>query len=293
MNRVTMLTIICAGFMTLPFVMPVGAQDAPVPERRSDWPSFAGAPRNWLDNLLSYDSAISIGTRAYVPGVGMTMGLGMAVRVDPFFTVSQTELIVLPTWSITQFLETGLMLDWWSASVDVDLALSPWALSGTGGWLEFHPPTWFVAENPEIKVDGRMGWGPHWAPIEAWSHELDGNLDARANWVLNTRWDSPLDLMAQSILGATWTFTSNAFVADWLLTLSASAVLPLFQDIPAALRAGAVVAMHVLPTFGFGFDTILEFRANAFYAYGLIGAGGSGIHAEIGAELTFGVAPLK
>ena len=47
--------------------------------------------------------------------------------------------------------------------------------------------------------------------------------------------------------------------------------------------------VFVLPTFGFGFDTTLEFRANAFYAYGLIGAGAAGIRAEVGAEMTIGL----
>ena len=78
-------------------------------------------------------------------------------------------------------------------------------------------------------------------------------------------------------------------MTNWMVELDARSILPLFMDSSAAMRAGVRAQVLLLPTFGFGFDVRLEFRADAFTAYGLIGAGGAGIRAEVGMELIIGL----
>ena len=246
-------------------------------------------PRDAFDYVQSDDFVITVGATALAPGGVVAVGLGITFEIDPFFTASQTEITVLPAFAANQTLETGLGFNWWSATADVDLSLAPWALVSTGGWLELHPPEWIIVNNPAVTLDGAVGWGPQWAPVGGWSHAIGGTLDAQADWGFPTLWDSPLELTAESNLGATWTFPNGFFVTDWLFEVDARSVLPLFRDSPAALRAGVTARMFVLPTFGFGFDMSLEFRANAFYAYALVGAGAVGIRAEVGAEMTIGL----
>jgi hypothetical protein len=285
MKRVKMLVGVLVGVTVLSAVVAVGQLN---PNPTNEWP-FGDDPRDAFHYTPPGDFVMSVGITAAVPGSEIIMGLGTAFRIDPFFTNGQTDIAVLPTFAASQSLETGLEFNWWSASVDVGLSLAPWALVSTGGWLELHPPAWTLADNPIVTLTGGVGWGPQWAPVGGWSHAIGGTLDARADWSLPTLWDSMFNLAAESDLGATWTFPDGLFVTDWLVMVDARFMLPSFQDSPAALRAGVVAQVFVLPTFAFGFDISLEFRANAFYAYGLVGAGVGGIRAEVGAELAIGM----
>jgi len=279
------VVVILAGLMAISAVMAAGLQDVPAPNASNEQPNEL---RDAFDYVPSDDFVITVGATALAPGSVVVVGLGIAFEVDPFFTTSQTELTVLPTFAVTHILETGLSFNWWSATVDVDVFLAPWALTSTGGWLELHPPEWTLSNTPRVTLDGGIGWGPRWEPVGDWSHAFAGALDARTGWIISTLWDSALELTAESNLDAAWTFPDGAFVTDWLFTVGARSILPLFRDSPAALRAGVTARMFVLPTFGFGFDLELEFRVNAFYAYGLIGAGEAGISAEVGAEMAIG-----
>lgn len=246
-------------------------------------------PRNAFDYVQSDDFVITVGATALSPGAVVVGGLGITFEIDPFFTISQTDITMMPTLAASQTLETGLGFNWWSATVDVDLSLAPWALTSTGGWLELYPPEWILTSTPRVTLDGGIGWGPRWAPVSGWSHALAGAFDAQAGWIISTLWDSALELTAESNLAATWTLPNGAFVTDWLFTVGARSILPLFQDSSAALRAGVTARMFVLPAFGFGFDLKLELRANAFYAYALVGTGDAGISAEVGAEMAIGL----
>ncbi|MBE0636129.1 hypothetical protein IH601_09040 [Candidatus Bipolaricaulota bacterium] len=286
MEKVKAVAVILAAVVSIAATAAVGFGDAPGTIIRSD--SLLGA-RDEFYYAASDELVWAVGVSAEVPGGGIIAGIGTELRIDPFFTEGQMSVTLLPAFSATQALKTGIDFDWWSAFVELDLSLAPWGLAATGGWLELHPPVWAIAARPQIALGSRIGWGPQWEPIRGWTHEVDGQLDVQAEWNLETRWNSALDLIAQSDLGVTWTFPGSDFVADWLLALGARSVLPVFQDSPATLRVGATARASVFPGVGFGFDTILEFRANAFYAYGLIGAGANGIRAEVGAELTIGV----
>lgn len=287
MKRVKTAVVILAGLMVMSAATAVGLQDVPGPNGSNEWPG--NDSRDAFDYVPPDDFVITVGATALAPGSLFVVGLGMTFEVDPFFTNSQTDITVLPAFAANHSLETGLDFNWWSASVDADLSLVPWALVSTGGWLELHPPEWIIVSNPKVTLDGGIGWGPRWAPAGSWSDALAGTLDAQADWSLATLWSTDLDLTAESNLDVAWTFPNGSFVPDWLFIVDARSVLPLFRDSPAALRAGVTARMLVLPAFGFGFDLILELRANAFYAYGLVGAGEAGIKAEVGAEMTIGL----
>jgi hypothetical protein len=237
---------------------------------------------------LQDDVVISFGANALAPGSVVVAGFDILFGVDPFFTDSQTQFTVLPAFAATQSLETGLRFDWWSATVAVDLSLAPWSLTSIGGWLELHPPQWVILTTPWLSLDGDIGWGPQWVSVADWSHSLGGSFDVQAALGIPTLWDSSLDLIVESSLDATWTFPNGVFLTNWMVELDALSILPLFVDSPVALRAGVRAQVFLLPTFGFGFDVRLELRANAFTAYGLIGAGDAGIRAEMGLEWSIG-----
>jgi len=274
------MVMILVGLVAISAVMAVGLQDVPVSTGSNEWQ---------FDYVPSDDFVITAGATALLPGAMVVVGLGTTFEIDPFFTTSQTDITVLPTFAANHVLETGLGFNWWSATVDVDLSLAPWALTSTGGWLELHPPEWMLISTPRVTLDGGIGWGPRWAPVGGWSHALAGALNAQAGWIISTLWDSALELTAESNFAATWTFPNGVFVTDWLFTVDARSILPLFQGSSVALRGGVTARMFVFPTFGFGFDLKLELRANAFYAYVLVGAGDAGIIAEIGAEMAIGL----
>lgn len=285
MNRMH-IVVLCVGLLLIPSAVAMAVQGVPEPVDNQGWP-FGDQPRRVLAGVED-DFVITIGTTASVPGSLVIAGLGVSFNVDPFFTTSQTDFVVLPTFAATQSLETGLDFEWWTASVDIELSVSPWSLTSTGGWLELHPPQWVVFETPWITLEGTLGWGPRWVATDDWSHALSGSLDIRAVWALPTLWDNSLDLTVASNADAVWTFPNGTFLTNWMFQLDARSILPLFLDSPVALRAGVRAQAVVLPTFGFGFDVRLELRANAFVAYGVIGAGGTGIRAEVGMELTIG-----
>ncbi len=288
MRRVKTAVVILVGLMVISVTTAVGLQDMPVLNDDNDRP-FGVDPRDAFDYVPPNDFVITLRTAALVPGSLIIAGLGMSFQVDPFFTNSQTDFTVLPTFVANHSLETGLSFSWWSASADVDLSIAPWALTATGGWLGLHPPEWTILRSPWVTLEGKIGWRPRWAPVDGWSHTLGGTLDVQAAWKIPTLWDSPLDLTAESNLDAAWTFPTGVFVTNCVFGMGARSTLPLFQDNQAALRAGVKAQVFLLPTFGFGFDIELEFRANAFYAYGLVGAGSAGIRAEVGAEITIGL----
>ena len=284
--NVAMITLACLIAMST--TRAVGLQAISGPNDNNGWP-LGNDPRDTFDYVPQDDFVITIGALARAPGSLAVAGLGMTFEAAPLFTNSQTDFTVLPAFAVTHSLETGLDFNWWSTSVDVELSLVPWALTSTGGWLELHPPEWGVFTNPWVTLEGSIGWGPRWTPAGDWSHAFGGAFDAKADWRIPTLWDSSLDLTAESNLDATWAFPTGVFVTNWLLEAGARSVLPLFRDSPAALRAGVTARMFVLPAFGLGFDIILEFRANAFYAYGLVGVGEAGIRAEVGAEVAIGL----
>jgi len=288
MKRVKTAMVILVGLVVMSAATVVGLQDVPGSNDSNERP-FGSDPQNAFDHVLRDDFVITVGATALVPGSVMIAGLGLTFQIDPFFTNSQTDITVLPTFAANHSLETGLDFQWWSVSVDANLSLVPWALLSTGGWLKLHPRDWIIVSNPKVALNGGIRWGPRWASAGDWSHALAGTLDAQADWSLPTLWDTALDLTVESNLDATWTFPSGSFVTDWLFTVDARSVLPSFRDSPIALRGGATARMLVLPTFGLGFDLILELRANAFYAYGLVGGGDAGIKAEVGVEMTIGL----
>jgi len=286
MNRMHSV-VLFVGLLLMSSTVAMAMQDGLGPVDNRGWP-LGHEPRRVLAGVED-DFVITIGTTASIPGSLVIAGLGVSFNVDPFFTASQTDFVVLPTFAATQSLETGLDFEWWTVSVDIELSLSPWSLTSTGGWLEVHPPRWVLFEAPWITLEGTIGYGPRWVPAADWSHALSGSLDVQSNWAIPTLWDSPLDLTVASKTDAVWTFPNGAFVTNWMLQLDARSILPLFLDSSAEMRAGVRAHVLVLPTLEFGFDVRLELRANAFTAYGLIGAGGTGIRAEIGMELTIGL----
>jgi len=252
------------------------------------WP-FGDDPQTSSEALPQDDFVITIGATALTPGGVVISGLGLSFGVDPFFTDSLTEFTVLPTFAATQSLETGLTFDWWSAIVEADLSLVPWSLTAIRGQLELHPPLWTLLTTPWVSLDGSIGWGPLWVPVAGWAHALAGSLDVQAAWGIPTLWDNILDLIADSLMDARWSFPSGDLLTNWIVVLDARSILPLFVDSPVALRAGVRAQIFLLPTFGFGFDVRLELRANAGTAYGLIGAGDTGIRAEVGMEWAIGL----
>lgn len=286
MNRIH-IVVLFVGLLMMSSAVAMAMQGVPGPVDNQGWP-FGDQPQRVLAGVED-DFVITIGTTAFIPGSLVIAGLGVSFNADPFFTASQTDFEVQPTFAATQSLETGLDFVWWTASVDIELSVSPWSLTSTGGWLELHPPQWVMFKAPWIALEGTIGWGPRWEPSADWSHELGGSLDVQADWTLPTLWDNSLDLTAESNLGATWTFPSGLFVTNWMVQLDARSILPLFADSSAAMRVGVRAQAFLLPTFGLGFDVRLEFRADAFTAYGLIGAGGEGIRAEVGIELIIGL----
>lgn len=114
------------------------------------------------------------------------------------------------------------------------------------------------------------------------SNECPGRDPRCPSELEETLWDYPLNLTAESNLDATRTFPNGFLLTDWLFTVDARSVLPIFRDSSASLHAGVTTRVVVLPTFESGFAMSLEFHANAFYAYGLGGASAAGIRAESG-----------
>lgn len=288
MRRVKTAVVILVGLLAMSAATAVGLQDVQGTNGSNEWP-FGDDPRDAFDYVPPNDFVFTVGVTALAPGSVIMAGVGTTFEIDPFFTNSQTDITVLPTFAANHTLETGLEFDGWSASVDVDLSLVPWALVSTGGWLELHPPEWVIMSNPAVTLNGRVGWGPQWAPVGGWSHAIGGAFDAQTDWSIPTLWDSTIELAAESNLDATWTFPNGLFVTDWLFIVDVRSVLPFFRDSSAALRAGMTARVFVLPTFGLGFDMVLEFRADSFYAYGLAGAGAAGIRTEVGVEMTIGL----
>ena len=287
MNRIHIVVVLLLSLLLVSAV-PILAQDAPGSHAGSQgWP-FGDEPQGVSVALPQDDVVITFGATALAPGSVVVAGFDILFGVDPFFTDSQTEFTVLPTFAATQSLETGLRFDWWSATVDVDLSLAPWSLTSIGGWLELHPPQWVILTTPWLSLDGDIGWGPQWVSVADWSHSLGGSFDVQAAWGIPTLWDSSLDLIVESSLDATWTFPNGAFLTNWMVELDTRSILPLFVDSLVALRAGVRAQVFLLPTFGFSFDVRLELRANALTAYGLIGAGDAGIRVEIGMEWSIG-----
>ena len=289
MNRIHSIVVLLLSLLIVLSVPALALQNPPesIDNVSQGWP-FGDGPQAAPNALLQDDFAITLGATALFPGAVVVTGLGISFGVDPFFTDSQTEFILLPTFAVTQSLETGLDFDWWSATVDADLSLAPWSLTSIGGWLELHPPQWVISTTPWISLEGDIGWGPRWVSVSDWSHAVGGSLDAQAAWWIATLWDTSLDLIAESNLDATWTFPNGTFLTHWMIELDARSILPLFMDSPVALRAGARAQVVLLPTFGLGFDVRLELRAHAFTAYELIGAGDAGIRAEVGMEWSIG-----
>lgn len=287
MKRVKTMVVILVGLLVMSAATAVGLQDVPGASNGNDWP-FGNEPRDAFDYVPPSDIVVTIGSTVLVPGP-MVLELETALLFDPFFTRGQTDIIVLPTFGANQSLETGLRFNWWSASVDVDLSLSPWALVSTGGWLELHPPEWIILNNPVVVLDADIGWGPQWVPVDEWIHAFGGTLDVTATWDIATAWDTSLEAQFASFFDASITLPLGILDANFAVELDARTALPFWQDSPATLSAGVAARVLVLPTFGFGFDVILDFRLNSFHAYGLVGAGGTGIRAEAGAEITFGL----
>ena len=289
MNRLYIVAALLLGLVVVLAGPALALQNSPGPdfETSQGWP-FGDDPQGSSVALLRDDVVITLGASVLVPGSVVVTGLDILFGVDPFFTDSRTELTVMPTFTATQSLETGLAFDWWSATVDVDLSLAPWSLTSIGGWLELHPSQWVILTMPWISLEGDIGWGPQWAAAADWSHALAGSLDVLAIWGIPTLWGSSLDLSAESNLDATWTFPSGTFLTNWMVLLDARSILPIFENSPVALRAGVRAQVLLLPIFGFGFDVRLELRANVFTAHGLIGAGDAGIRAEMGLEWSIG-----
>jgi len=289
MNRLYIVVALLLGLLVVLVGPALALQNLPDPdfETSQGWPIGDG-PQDSSVAVQRDDVVITLGATALVPGSVVVTGLDILFGVDPFFTDSRTELTVMPTFAATQSLETGLAFDWWSATVDVDLSLAPWSLTSIGGWLELHPPQWVILTTPWISLEGDIGWGPQWLAVADWSHALGGSLDVLAIWGIPTLWGSSLDLSAESNVDATWTFPDGAFLTNWMVQLDARSILPLFENSSVALRAGVRAQVFLLPIFGFGFDVRLELRANAFTAYGLIGAGGASIRAEMGLEWSIG-----
>ncbi|MCK5827027.1 hypothetical protein KAH43_00775 [Candidatus Bipolaricaulota bacterium] len=287
MKRLYIIVALLLALLVVLVGPALALQNSPGPDTSQGWP-FGDGSQGSSVALLRDDVVITLGATALVPGSIVVTGLDILFGVDPFFTDSRTELTVMPTFAATQSLETGLVFDWWSATVDVNLSLAPWSLTSVGGWLELHPPQWVILTTPWISLEGDIGWGPQWVAAADWSHALAGSLDVLAIWGIPTLWGSSLDLSTESSLDATWTFPDGAFLTNWMVQLDARSILPLFEDSPVALRAGVRGQVLLLPIFGFGFDVRLELRANAFTAYGLIGGGDAGIRAEMGLEWSIG-----
>ena len=287
MKRLYIIVALLLALLVVLVGPALALQNSPGPDTSQGWP-FGDGSQGSSVALLRDDVVITLGATALVPGSIVVTGLDILFGVDPFFTDSRTELTVMPTFAATQSLETGLVFDWWSATVDVNLSLAPWSLTSVGGWLELHPPQWVILTTPWISLEGDIGWGPQWVAAADWSHALAGSLDVLAIWGIPTLWGSSLDLSTESSLDVTWTFPDGAFLTNWMVQLDARSILPLFEDSPVALRAGVRGQVLLLPIFGFGFDVRLELRANAFTAYGLIGGGDAGIRAEMGLEWSIG-----
>lgn len=235
------------------------------------------------------DLLLSLGAAASAPDGIVSTELILAIDVAPFFTTSETGILLLPAFAASQSLETGLAFNLWSASVDVELDLSPWALNSTGGWIEFHPPAWILAQQPDVTVDGSIGWGPRWSPTGDWTHASGAGLDLSVGWEFPTVWDSGLTISVTSSSTVRWTMFAGPVGGRWTLEARAESFLPLFAQHPEAVRGSVHTKMDLLPTFGLAFDIELEFRAGAFYAYAVVGAGAGGVRAEVGGEVSIGL----
>lgn len=282
-----MASMILVGLIVLVTMSGFGLLADTRADRSTEWP-FGEHPRDGFRIVPRGDIVVSIESTARTPGSAVLTMLGVAFRADPFFTRSMTGLSILPALTAEQFLQTGLRFDWWSASTNLALSLAPWALTSAGGWLEIHPPEWLILELPAVALGVRLGWGPQWHPVDEWTHAFLGLLNAQAAWALPTFWDNPLNVVVQSNLSGEWTLPDNDFVPQWDVDLDTHTLFPLLADSMVSLRAGAAARVSMFPRFGFGLDMTLELRANTFYAYGLVGASGTGVHAEIGATLSFG-----
>jgi hypothetical protein len=272
----------CLGLLVAPVVAqtPSDVGDAGPGVRASDaWDALEASP---FDGL-----AITLGAAVLMPGLAGTADVDAVVRVDPFYTESEADITFLPAFAATNRLETGVEFDWWTAFMVVDLSLSPWSLTSTGAWLEFHPPVWTLLAAPRITLDGSIGWGPRWDPIGMWSHAVGGDLNGQCAWSVATLWGSLLDLTLASDVEASWTLFGGPLETDWNVTATAQSVLPVLRNTGAAVRAGVAVQISLLRAFGLAFEVDLELRAGGFYAYTLVGAGAAGIRAEFGAEWTF------
>jgi hypothetical protein len=293
MNKIHIraVLLVCLFAMTATAIAAMATQNLAGPNDNQGWP-FDDEPR-WTLAGTQDDFVITLGATALFPGSLVIADLGVSFRAGPFFTDSRIGITALPALSAAQSLETGMDFDWWSASVDIDLSLSPWSLASTGGWLELHPPQWEVFTTPWTTLESTIGWGPSWAPIDGWSHAVGGTLDIQADGRLPALWNSSLDLSMESNLDATWAFPDGLFTTNWMIELDARSILPLFLNSSAAMRAGVRTQVFLLPTFGFGFDVRVEFRTDALTAYGLIGAGGEGIRAEVGMEMSIRMTLFK
>ena len=249
----------------------------------------AGTEENGFRDLPDRDVIVTFGAAASVPDGAVGADLVVALDMAPFYTTSETRFAFLPAFAGDQSLETGLMGELWTASVDVDLSLVPWALNSTGGWVEFHPPEWTLADQPRVSLEGDIGWGPRWAPAGAWTHALAAHLDLAAAWSIETVWDSVLTLSLGTSSMAHWTLFAGPFVGDLALEAGAETFLPLLAGDSRAVRGHVNAIIELLPAFDMSFEVGLELSIRAFYAYASFGAGSGGVRAEVGAEVAIGL----
>jgi len=248
-----------------------------------------GTEENGFRELPAGDVIATFGAAASVPDGAVGADLVIALDMAPFYTTSATRLAFLPAFTGEQSLETGLAGDLWTASVDVDLSLVPWALDSTGGWIEFHPPEWTLADQPRVCLDGDIGWGPRWAPPGAWTHALAAHLDLTAAWSIETVWDSVLTLSLGALSMAHWTLFAGPIVGDLALEAGAETFLPLLASNSRAVRGHVNAVIGLLPAFDMAFEVGLELSIRSFYAYASFGAGSGGVRAEVGAEAAIGL----
>jgi len=251
--------------------------------------SVGAAQHDAFCTLPDDDVVLTWGAAASMPDGAVGAHLILAIDIAPFYTTSETEILLLPVFSADQSLETGLAWDMGSACVNVDLSLAPWALNWTGGWIEFRPPEWMLADRPSISVSGGVGWGPRWFPAGAWTHALGADFDLSIAWSIATVWDSPLTLTVGALAAADWTLFAGPLAGGLSLEAGAETLLPLLARNPNAVRGYVNAVIDLVPGFGMAFDIGLEICFDAFYAYALVGAGAGGITAEVGAEVSIGL----
>ncbi len=247
------------------------------------------AQENTFCTISDDDVVLTWGVAAAMPDGAVGAHLVLAIDAAPFYTTSETQIAFSPTFSVDQSLETGLAWDMGSACVAVDLSLAPWALNWTGGWIEFRPPVWMLAEQPKVSVSGGVGWGPRWTPAGTWTHALGADLDLSAAWSIATVWDSALTVTVDALAAADCTLFSGPLAGGVSLQAGAETLLPLFVRNPNAVRGYVSAVIDLLPGFGLAFDIGLEVCLGAFYAYALVGAGAGGIAAEVGAQVSIGL----